>query len=91
MSLDSGSITSGRITARTGVLRPGLALSGLTLDELRRTCTGLGDMLSHAELESALAGHYELDDHQYDAVARAINERLVEIGLTPMIPHAGEI
>ena len=67
------------------------------LQEVMRAENGLLRDLKLARLrelqieKATLAGHYELDDHQYDAVARAINERLVEIGLTPMIPHAGEI
>lgn len=90
MTLNSATATSDRMTARAGALRAGLGLSELTPDELRRR-TGLGDTIGHAELESALAGGHELDDHQYDEVARAINDRLVEIGLTRMIPQADEI
>lgn len=91
MTLNSGIATIDRLTARNGALRAGLGLSELTLDELRRSCVRLGDTVSEAELESALTGGHELDDHQYDVVAQAINDRLVEIGLTPMIPRAHEI
>ncbi len=91
MTLSSGIATTDRLSARTGALRAGLGLSELTLDELRRSCIRLGDTISPAELESALAGDHELDDEQYDVMARAINDRLVEIGLTAMIPRADEI
>ena len=91
MSLESGTLTTGGITARTGALQAGLGLSCLTLDELRSACIGLGYTFSRAQLESALAGGYELDDHQYDVVTRAINDRLVENGLTAMIPQSDEI
>jgi len=88
---NSGIATTDRLTPRNGALRAGLGLSELTLDELRRSCARLGGLVGRAELESALTGGHELDDDQYDIVAQAINERLVEIGLTPMIPRADEI
>ncbi len=92
MSLDSGTtITGGHTTARTGALQAGLGLSGLTIDELRDACGGLGHRIGHAELESALTGSHELDDNEYDVVTQAINDRLVAIGLTAMIPRADEI
>ncbi len=91
MSLECGTTTIDRLSARNGALRAGLGLAELTVDELRSAGNGIGDMVSHAELESALTGNDELGDHQYDVVAQAINDRLVEIGLTPMIPQADEI
>lgn len=91
MSIDSATITSSRHGARTGALQAGLGLSCLTVDELRDACIGLGYRVSHAQLESALAGDYELTDTEYDVVTQAINDRLVETGLTAMIPQANEL
>ncbi|TCK22507.1 hypothetical protein [Pseudonocardia endophytica] len=91
MTVNSEMATIDRLSPRNGALRAGLGLSELTVDELRRSSTRLGETVGDAELESALTGGRELDDDQYDVVAQAINERLVEIGLTPMIPRADEI
>jgi hypothetical protein len=91
MTLNSGIATRDRLTARTGALRAGLGLSELSLAEFRQACARLGDTVTEAELEAALRDGHELDDRRYDIAARAINDRLVEIGLTPMIPRADEI
>lgn len=77
-------------TDRPHLLRAGMSVSGLSLDELWAAALGLGDGLTRTELQAALAGEIVLDDHRYDVVAQALNDRLVELHLDHLVPTARE-
>lgn len=84
--------------ARARTLRGGLAVSGLTRHELWAACAAIGDSLSSADLDAALAadldaalaGDAELTDYQYDVVAQAINDCLVDMDLDHLVPSSAD-
>ena len=60
---------------------------GLDLEDLWFRYVGLGGDAAPLELEAYLAGLMPLDDHQYDILAHAVNERLGELGLRRDVPY----
>lgn len=76
---------------RATVLRSGLAMSGLTRHELWAACAGIGDSLTSGGLDAALAGEAVLTDYEYDVVAQAINDRLVDMDLDHLVPSSEEM
>jgi hypothetical protein len=68
-----------------------MAISGLTRHELWAACAAIGDSLSSGDLDAALAGDAELTDYQYDVVAQAINDRLVDMDLDHLVPSSADM
>ena len=60
---------------------------GLDLEDLWFRYVGLGGDAAPLELEAYLADLMPLDDHQYDILAHALNERLGELGLPRDVPY----
>ena len=87
MDRDFGRATTDRAKA----LRVGMSVTGLTLEELWRGCAGIGDSLSHADLVEALTDSHVLTDFEYNVVAQAINDRLVDMDLDHLVPSANEM
>ncbi|MGY5891545.1 hypothetical protein [Blastococcus deserti] len=61
----------------------------LDLQELWFRYISLGGDATPLELEAYLLGLMPLDDHQYDILALALNERLAELNLPCDIPYRG--
>jgi hypothetical protein len=59
----------------------------LSVDELWWRCFALGTMNTALELEAFLRGTAWPTRHEYNVLAVALNEYLVEIGLTQCIPY----
>lgn len=48
----------------------------------------LGGTASESDVEAFLAGRSGLDPGQYDVLAQAVNDRLVELGIDHRVPYA---
>ncbi|MGY5891561.1 hypothetical protein [Blastococcus deserti] len=59
----------------------------LDLQELWFRYISLGGDATPLELEAYLLGLMPLDDHQYDILALALNERLAELDLARDVPY----
>lgn len=59
----------------------------LDLQELWFRYISLGGDAAPLELEAYLVGLMPLDDHQYDMLAQALNERLAELDLPGDVPY----
>ena len=60
----------------------------LDLEQLWFRYVALGGNAAPLELEAYTVGLMPLDDHQYDILAHALNERLAELGLPRDVPYA---
>jgi hypothetical protein len=81
-----GSTTSDRPGPET--LEKGRVRAGLSREELWLRYFELGGRASPLELEAFLEGLLSSDRWQYDIVAHAINERLMELGEIDRLPYA---
>lgn len=75
---------------RASILRAALSMSGLDRDALWAGCISLGDTGSPEDLEAILAGSRPVDDHQYNVIAQALNDRFVDLDLDHLVPYAHE-
>jgi len=64
-------------------------LAGLSHGELWVRYFGLGGMHSDGELRAILSGTAGTSAHDHDVIARALNERFVELGGNHLVPYAG--
>ena len=74
--------------AAARVLEGGRTSAGLTLPELWIRYFGLGGMSSPLEVDAYLQGALLPTAHEYDVLAHAINERMVELGGDHPIPYS---
>jgi hypothetical protein len=63
----------------------------LSIDDLWIRCVSLGSMASKPELEAYLNGEFQLDVHEYNVVAHALNERFMDRGQDSPVPYAKPI
>ena len=70
------------------VLEDGRTSAGLTLPELWIRYFGLGGMSTPLELDAYLQGALLPTAHEYDVLAHAINERMVELGRNHPVPYS---
>lgn len=61
-------------------LRTGLALSRLSVEELWVAQVAMSGVLTPHQLQDGLQGVHPLSDHDYDVVAHALNEYLMDEG-----------
>jgi hypothetical protein len=64
--------------------------AGLSVADLWLRYFALGGVETPRRLESYLVGELDLESSQYDVLAHALNERLVEIGKSDNCPYRGE-
>ena len=62
-----------------------LALSGFGRFEMWVHYLALGGQASPLELDAFFNGSMEFPDHESEILAQALNERLIEVGLTPLL------
>lgn len=84
-------IIDGGVGDRATLLRAAKSISGLHIDDLWTDCIAIDGSLSLARLKEGLAGSHVLDDHQYDVVAQALNDRFADVYLDHLVPYAREI
>jgi hypothetical protein len=63
----------------------------LSIDDLWIRCVSLGSMVSRPELEAFLQGEFQLDSHEYNVVAHALNERFMDRDQDSPVPYATSI
>lgn len=91
MRANDESAGRGGLPDRTTVLRSGVAVSGLHLDDLWTNCIALDGSLSLTDLREGLEGRHAFTDHQYNVVAQALNDRLVDLDLDHLVPYADDV
>ena len=69
-------------------LEAGLTRSGLTYQELWWRQVAVGGDASPLELEAYLLGLLELDPHQHDLIAQALNEHFLDLGQDHPMPYS---
>jgi hypothetical protein len=69
-------------------LEAGLIRSGLTYQELWWRQVAVGGDASPLELEAYLLGLLELDPHQHDLIAQALNEHFLDLGQDHPMPYS---
>jgi hypothetical protein len=69
-------------------LEAGLIRSGLTYQELWWRQVAVGGNASPLELEAYLLGLLELDPHQHDLIAQALNEHFLDLGQDHPMPYS---
>ena len=69
-------------------LKAGLARSGLTYHELWWRQVAVGGDAGPLELEAYLLGLLDLDPHQYDVIAQALNEHFLDLGQDHPVPYS---
>ena len=62
----------------------------LTHGELWIRYFELGGMSTEIDLEAVLYGALEPSAHDYEVIALALNERLIELGASPTVPYQDE-
>lgn len=74
-------------TSEAEVLQLARLDCGLSVQELWVRCFALGGRTSPFELEAILHGALEVDAHQYDVIAHALNECFMELGRDHPVPY----
>jgi hypothetical protein len=69
-------------------LEAGLIRSGLTYQELWWRQVAVGGDASPLELEAYLLGLLDLDPHQHDLIAQALNEHFLDLGQDHPMPYS---
>jgi hypothetical protein len=69
-------------------LESALLHSGLTYQELWWRQVAIGGDATALELEAYLLGLLNLDAHQYDLIAQALNEHFLDLGQDHPVPYS---
>ena len=72
-------------------LESGREQSGLGIHDLWLECLGMGFAGSVEKLQEILDGTEALSRRDYDLIAQCLNERLRDLEMDTLVPHADEI
>ncbi len=62
----------------------------MSAEEVRIAHWGCGGNARRHELSAFLAGDGDLSDGEYNTLAAAMNDKLIEISLEPSVPYRGD-
>lgn len=65
--------------------------AGMSVAELWVGQLAIGGMMSPSQLEAILAGTLVADDHDHDALAQALNDRLTDLGVDDRVTYSDDL